>query len=167
MTPDDFRRYGHQLIDWIADYRERVADRPVMARTSPGEIKAQLPASPPDLPEPFESVLADLDRIVMPGLSHWAHPRFFGYFPCNGELASVLGDYASTGLGVLGLAWQSSPALTEVEEVATDWLRQMIGLSEGWSGVIQDTASTCSLIALICGPRENDRVCARPRRAAG
>jgi aromatic-L-amino-acid decarboxylase len=149
MTPDDFRRYGHQLIDWIADYRERVADRPVMARTSPGEIKAQLPASPPDLPEPFESVLADLDRIVMPGLSHWAHPRFFGYFPCNGELASVLGDYASTGLGVLGLAWQSSPALTEVEEVATDWLRQMIGLSEGWSGVIQDTASTCSLIALI------------------
>jgi len=149
MTPDEFRRFGHQLVDWIADYRARVGDRPVMARSKPGEIKAQLPAAPPDAPEPFESVLADLDRIVMPGLSHWAHPRFFGYFPCNGDLASVLGDYASTGLGVLGLAWQSSPALTEIEEVATDWLRQMIGLSEVWSGVIQDTASTSSLIALI------------------
>jgi len=88
--------------------------------------------------------------IVMPGLSHWAHPKFFGYFPCNGELSSVLGDFASTGLGVLGLAWQSSPALTEVEEVATDWLRQMLGLPDGWSGVIQDTASTSTLVALLC-----------------
>ncbi len=150
MTPNDFRRFGHQLIDWIADYREHVADRPVMAQTRPGEIKARLPAAPPQTPEPFDAVLADLDHIVMPGLSHWAHPRFFGYFPCNGELSSVLGDFASTGLGVLGLAWQSSPALTEIEEVATDWLRQMVGLSDGWSGVIEDTASTSSLIALIC-----------------
>jgi len=149
MTPDDFRRYGHQLIDWIADYRERVGDRPVMARTRPGEIKVMLPASPPDQPEPFASVLADLDGVVLPGLTHWAHPRFFGYFPCNGDLASVLGDFASTGLGVLGLAWQSSPALTEIEEVATGWLRQMLGLSDAWSGVIQDTASTSSLVALI------------------
>ncbi|HSF99568.1 MAG TPA: aminotransferase class V-fold PLP-dependent enzyme [Vicinamibacterales bacterium] len=149
MTPEEFRRFGHQLIDWIADYRERVGERPVMARTKPGAVKAQLPASPPEEPEPFDAVLADLDRIVMPGLSHWAHPRFFGYFPCNGDLSSVLGDYASTGLGVLGLAWQSSPALTEVEEVATDWLRQMLGLSDRWSGVIQDTASTSSLIAMI------------------
>ena len=88
--------------------------------------------------------------MVVPGLSHWQHPRFFGYFPCNGLLASVLGDYVSTGLGVLGLAWQSSPALTEVEEVVTDWLRQMIGLPDAWSGVIADTASTSTLIALIC-----------------
>ncbi len=149
MTPDEFRRYGHQLIDWIADYRERVGNRPVMARTNPGEIRVMLPASPPDDPEPFASVLADLDGVVVPGLTHWAHPRFFGYFPCNGELASVLGDFASTGLGVLGLAWQSSPALTEIEEVATDWLRQMLGLSDAWSGVIQDTASSSSLVALI------------------
>ena len=149
MTPDEFRRYGHLLVDWIADYRERVGTMPVMARTKPGEVRAQLPASPPNEPEPFEAVLADLDRIVMPGLSHWAHPRFMGYFPCNGDLSSVLGDYVSTGLGVLGLAWQSSPALTEVEEVATDWLRQMVGLSPAWSGVIEDTASTSSLIALI------------------
>ena len=86
----------------------------------------------------------------MPGLSHWQHPRFFGYFPSNASLASVLGDYVSTGLGTLGLAWQSSPALTELEEVVTDWMRRMVGLSDGWSGVIQDTASTSTLIALLC-----------------
>ena len=130
MTPEEFRKHGYAIVDWIADYRTRVADHPVMARTAPGEVKARLPQSPPEQPEPFERVLADLDTIVMPGLSHWQHPQFFGYFPCNGTLGSVLGDYVSTGLGVLGLAWQSSPALTEVEEVATDWLRQMSGLSE-------------------------------------
>jgi aromatic-L-amino-acid decarboxylase len=149
VTTDEFRKYGHRVIDWIADYRDRVRERPVMAQTAPGEIRRQLPASPPASPEPFDAVLRDLDAIVMPGLSHWAHPRFFGYFPSNGDLASVLGDYVSTGLGVLGLAWQSSPALTEVEEVAADWLRQMLGLTPAWSGVIQDTASTSTLVALI------------------
>jgi aromatic-L-amino-acid decarboxylase len=150
MTPAEFRRYGHQLIDWIADYRERVDDRPVMAQTTPGAVKAMLPTTPPDRAESFDAVLEDLDRVVMPGLTHWTHPSFFGYFPCNGDLSSVLGDLASTGLGALGLAWQSSPALTEIEEVATDWLRQMFGLSEAWSGVIQDTASVSTLVALLC-----------------
>src|SRR4051812_40713268 len=150
MTPEEFRAAGHQLVDWIADYRTQVEQRPVMARSEPGAIKARLPPSPPDAPEPFDAIVADLNRIVVPGLSHWQHPRFFGYFPSNGSLASVLGDYVSTGLGVLGLAWQSSPALTEIEEVATDWMRQMLGLSAAWSGVIQDTASTSTLVALIC-----------------
>jgi aromatic-L-amino-acid/L-tryptophan decarboxylase len=150
MNPEEFRAAGHRLIDWIADYRTRVEALPVMARTEPGGIKKQLPAAPPDAPEPFDAIVRDLDRIVVPGLSHWQHPRFFGYFPSNGSLASVLGDYVSTGLGVLGLAWQSSPALTEIEEVVTDWMRTMLGLSEAWSGVIQDTASTSTLIALIC-----------------
>ncbi|MGA7237828.1 MAG: pyridoxal-dependent decarboxylase [Bryobacteraceae bacterium] len=150
MTPDEFRAAGHRLVDWIADYRLRVADYPVMAKTAPCEIRAQLPAEPPNEPEPFDRILEDLDKIVLPGLSHWQHPRFFGYFPSNGELASVLGDFASTGLGVLGLSWQSSPALTEVEEVVTDWMRRMAGLSSAWSGVIQDTASTCTLLALLC-----------------
>jgi aromatic-L-amino-acid decarboxylase len=150
MTPDDFRVAGYRLVDWLADYRLRVAGLPVMAKTAPGEIKAQLPAEPPGEPEPFDRVLDDLEKIVLPGLSHWQHPRFFGYFPSNGLLASVLGDFASTGLGVLGLSWQSSPALTEVEEVVTDWMRQMTGLSSAWSGVIQDTASTCTLVALLC-----------------
>ncbi len=150
MTPEEFRAAGHRLVDWIADYRARVGELPVMARTAPGEIKAALPALPPVEPEPFDRILQDLDRIVVPGLSHWQHPSFFGYFPCNGLLSSVLGDLASTGLGVLGLSWQSSPALTEVEEVVTDWMRQMVGLSEAWSGVIQDTASTCTMVALMC-----------------
>lgn len=150
MTPEEFRRAGHQLIDWIADYRERVADLPVMAGTEPGDIRALLPADPPAEPEPFDAILHDLEQIIVPGLSHWQHPNFFGYFPSNGLLSSVLGDYASTGLGVLGLSWQSSPALTELEEVTTDWMRRMVGLSDAWSGVIQDTASTSTLVALIC-----------------
>src|SRR5438045_1978096 len=150
MTPEKFRAAGHRLIDWIDDYRARVDQLPAMAQTEPGEIKAQLPPAPPDAPEPFEAIVADLDRIVVPGLSHWQHPRFFGYFPSNGSLASVLGDYVSTGLGVLGLAWQSSPALTELEEVTTGWMREMLGLSDAWNGVIQDTASTSTLVALMC-----------------
>ena len=150
MTPEEFRKYGHRLVDWIADYRARVAELPVMARTAPGEIRAQLPPGAPEQPESFENILQDLENIVLPGLSHWQHPNFFGYFPSNGLLASVLGDYASTGLGVLGLSWQASPALTEVEEVVTDWVRQMTGLDQAWSGVIQDTASTSTLIALLC-----------------
>jgi len=149
MTPEEFRTHGHQLIDWLADYRANLADRPVMATTKPKEIANQLPPSPPQDPEPFSNILADLDTLVLPGLSHWQHPRFFGYFPSNGLLAGVLGDLASTGLGVLGLAWQSSPAITEIEDVTLDWVRQMVGLSEDWHGVIQDTASTSTLIALI------------------
>src|SRR6266513_3600507 len=104
----------------------------------------------PQQPEAFDGVLRDLEEILVPGLSYWQHPRFFGYFPSNGELSSVLGDYLSTGLGVLGLSWQSSPALSELEEVVTDWMRQMMGLSAEWSGVIQDTASTSTLVGLLC-----------------
>src|SRR5437867_1942531 len=150
MTPEEFRRAGHQLIDWIADYRARVADLPVMSLLEPGAVRAQLPATPPARSEPFDTVFRDLEQIILPGLSHWQHPNFYGYFPANGELASVLGDYLSTGLGVLGLSWPSSPALSELEEVVADWMRQMVGLSEAWSGVIQDTASTSTLVALLC-----------------
>lgn len=150
MTPDEFRAHGHRLIDLIADYRETLAERPVMAPTEPGAVRALFPSEPPRGPEPFGQVLDDLQRLVVPGLSHWQHPRFFGYFPANALLSGVLGDLASTGLGVLGLSWQSSPALTELEEVVTDWMRQMLGLSAAWTGVIQDTASTSTLVALIC-----------------
>jgi aromatic-L-amino-acid decarboxylase len=150
MTPEEFRAHGHALVDWIADYRNTVAARPVMAQTAPGEVSAALPPGPPTQPESFASIRQDLDRIVMPGLTHWQHPSFFGYFPSNGELSSVLGDLLSTGLGVLGVAWQASPALTELEEIVCDWMRQMVGLTAAWSGVIQDTASTSALIALVC-----------------
>jgi aromatic-L-amino-acid decarboxylase len=150
MDPEEFRRLGHLVVDWVADYRSRVAERPVMAAVEPGALKTRLPEAPPETPEPFEDVLRDLDLHVLPALSHWQHPRFFGYFPSNGELSSVLGDYLSTGLGVLGISWQSSPALSELEEVVVDWVRQMAGLSPDWSGVIQDTASTSTLVALLC-----------------
>lgn len=150
MTPEEFRRAGHALIDWIADYRAGVEALPVMSRSQPGEIKASLPTAPPRDPVPFAAILRDVDDKLLPGLSHWQHPRFFGYFPANGVLSSVLGDFLSTGLGVLGLSWQSSPALSELEEVVCDWMRQLLGLSEAWSGVIQDTASTSTLVALIC-----------------
>jgi len=158
MTPEEFRKAGHRLIDWIADYRANVANFNVMAQTAPGEIRAHLPTSPPDAPESFDAIMGDLESIIVPGLSHWQSPKFFGYFPSNGLLSSVLGDYASTGLGVLGLSWQSSPALTELEEVTTDWMRQMVGLSDAWSGVIQDTASTSTLVALVCAREKGGQV---------
>ncbi|WP_433886904.1 DOPA decarboxylase [Pseudomonas vranovensis] len=149
MSPEEFRKHGHQLIDLIADYRQGVGELPVMAQVEPGYLKAALPGSAPVQGEPFENILKDVDQLLMPGLSHWQHPDFFGYFPSNGTLSSVLGDFLSTGLGVLGLSWQSSPALSELEETTVDWLRQMVGLSAQWSGVIQDTASTSTLVALI------------------
>ncbi|MHC6225244.1 DOPA decarboxylase [Pseudomonas sp. X10] len=150
MNPEEFRQYGHQLIDLIADYRQTIAERPVMAQVEPGYLKAALPRSAPGQGEPFARILEDVSQWVMPGLSHWQHPDFYGYFPSNGTLPSVLGDFLSTGLGVLGLSWQSSPALSELEETTLDWMRQLLGLSEQWSGVIQDTASTSTLVALIC-----------------
>lgn len=149
MTPDQFRAHGHALIDWIADYRANLAARPVAPATAPGEVKALLPAEPPARPEPFAECLADLDRVVAPHLVHFQHPSFFGFFPANAELSGVLADLASTGLGVIGLSWAASPALSEVEEVALDWMRQMLGLSPGWTGVIHDTASTATLVALL------------------
>jgi aromatic-L-amino-acid decarboxylase len=149
---EEFRRFGHTLIDWIADYRRDCAAGvyPVMARVAPGTVRRQLPRSPPLEREPMEEILADLSRVILPACTHWQDPRFFAYFPANSALAAVLGDLASTGLAQLGLNWQASPALTELEEGVTDWLRQMMGLSPGWSGVIQDTASTATLVALLC-----------------
>jgi aromatic-L-amino-acid decarboxylase len=152
MTPEEFRRAGHELVDWIADYRERVAraEFPVMSRIAPGELRAALPACPPQEPEDFAAIRRDLDALILPACTHWQDPRFHGYFPSNGLPAAVLGDLVSTGLGQLGLNWQASPALTELEEVCLDWWRQMLGLSDRWTGVIQDTASTATFVALVC-----------------
>ncbi len=150
MTPEEFRQYGYQIIDWIADYRANVAQHPVMSTIEPGTIKNNLPSTPPATAEPFAAILEDLNQTLLPGITHWAHPNYFAYFPSNGSLASVLGDLLSSGIGGIGLNWQAMPALTEVEEVTTDWMRQMLGLSEKWEGVIQDTASTSTLVALLC-----------------
>jgi aromatic-L-amino-acid decarboxylase len=152
MDTKEFRRLGHELIDWIADYREKAThgELPVLRNVTPGAVKSALPAAPPVEPERFDAVLSDLNQVILPNCTQWLDPRFFAYFPSNSSLSAVLGDYVSTGLGQLGLNWQASPALTEVEEVVIDWLRQMLGLSGAWSGVIQDTASTGALVALIC-----------------
>lgn len=152
MDTEEFRRLGHELIEWIADYREKATrgDFPVLRNVAPGTVKRALPAVPPAEPERFDAILGDLNNVIVPACTQWLDPRFFAYFPSNSSLSAVLGDYVSTGLGQLGLNWQASPALTEVEEVVIDWLRQMLGLSDAWSGVIQDTASTGALVALIC-----------------
>ena len=150
MDADEFRRAGHALIEWIAEYREQIEARPVMSAAAPGEIRARLPREPPAHGGGAGALVELLERDVLPGITHWNHPSFFAYFPSNTSFASILGDLVCAGLGVQGMSWQTSPAATEIEEVMMDWLRQMVGLGEGWTGVIQDTASTATLGALIC-----------------
>jgi aromatic-L-amino-acid decarboxylase len=149
VSPEEFRQAGHQLIDWIAEYRSSLESRPVRADVAPGQVAAALPAEPPTGLHTMDELLADLDRVVVPGMTLVQHPMHYGWFPSNASLASVLGDIASSGLGGLGISWESCPALTEVEEVVCDWLRQLTGLTEQWSGTIHDTASTACLVALL------------------
>jgi aromatic-L-amino-acid decarboxylase len=150
MDAEQFRQLGHALVDWIAELRETIESRPVMSMVRPGEIRARLPTEPPEHGGGAGELIARLEADVMPGITHWNHPSFFAYFPSNSSFASILGDLACAGLGVQGMSWQTSPAATEIEEVVVDWLRQMVGLSAAWTGVIQDTASTATLGALIC-----------------
>jgi aromatic-L-amino-acid/L-tryptophan decarboxylase len=149
MGPEEFRAAGHELIDWIADYRARIPQLPVQAQVKPGEVAGKLPSRAPEEAEPFSRVLADLEDVVVPGVTQVQHPAYFGWFPSNASLASVLGDVAAGGLAALGITWQSAPALTEVEEVVVEWLRELTALPPSWKGVIQDTASSASLVALL------------------
>ena len=149
MDVEEFRTAGHDLIDWIADHRAGLADRPVKATTKPGQVKEALPSQPPTGIDSMAEMLADLEGVVVPGTTLVQHPMHYGWFPSNASLASVLGDIASSGLGGLGISWESNPALTEVEEVVVDWMRQLTGLSPAWSGTIHDTASTACLVALL------------------
>ncbi|MCL6526847.1 MAG: aspartate aminotransferase family protein [Thermaceae bacterium] len=148
MSPEEFKRVGYALIDWIAEYRARLEQLPVMAQVQPGEIKALFDPAPPQRPQGFEGIQEELEALL-PGLTHWQSPNFFAWFPSNAPLSSVLADLVATGLGQTGITWQASPALSEVEEAMMDWLRQMLGLPEGFQGVIQDTASTAALVALL------------------
>ncbi len=150
MTPDEFRKSGHELIELIAAYRENSESMPVRSQAAVGDVLAQLSTSAPDTPDKPSHLIADIHSYVIPNLTHWQHPSFFAYFPANADLSGVLGDLLSSGLGQLGLNWQASPPLTEFEERTCDWLRQMLGLSDHWDGVIQDTASTATLVALLC-----------------
>lgn len=149
MNWDEFSGWGRQIADWTADYHKTIRDRPVRAQTKPGEIAAQLPTAPPDDAEPFETIMADFERIVMPGMTHWQHPRFFAYFPTNASPPSVLAEYLIAALSAQCLLWQTSPAATEMETRILDWLRQALGLPEGFSGVLQDSASSATLAAVL------------------
>jgi aromatic-L-amino-acid decarboxylase len=155
MSPEEFRRAGHAVVDWVAGYLERLETFPVLSRARPGEVRAKLPDAPPDAPEPLAALLRDLDEIVLPGITHWQSPSFFGYFPANASPAAILGELVAAGLGVQGMMWQTSPACTEVETHLLDWLVDLLGLPQGFQssaaggGVIQDTASSATLCAVL------------------
>jgi aromatic-L-amino-acid decarboxylase len=143
-----FRDDGAAAVEWVASYLESVRQRPVLAQVEPGAVRAALPASPPDEPEPFAAILRDLDDVLMPGLTHWQSPRFFAYFATTGSEPGVLAELLSAGLNQVGILWRTSPALQELEEVTLNWLAQLLGLPEGLHGHIEDTASTSTLVAL-------------------
>src|SRR5690606_11259250 len=155
MTPDEFRRWGRAVVDWVADYWATVERHRVVPEVEPGEVRSWLPPAPPEAPEPFEEVLADLDRVVLPGTTHWQHPAFHAYFPANTSGPGVLADIVSGGLATQGMLWQTGPALTEVEAHVLDWLVDLLGLPERFrstgagGGVIQDSASSATLCALV------------------
>jgi aromatic-L-amino-acid/L-tryptophan decarboxylase len=149
MDKETFRQYGHEFIDWIADYLENAGKYPVRSTVNPGDIKSQLPLDPPGEGESMAAIWKDFQNIIMPGITHWQHPRFFAYFPANNSPASVLAELLTAGIGAQCMIWETSPAAAELEEVVMQWLRKMLGLPEGLTGVIQDTASTATLCALL------------------
>lgn len=155
MTDEEFRAAGHALVDWIADHVEGVRTRPVTPSVRPGDVRAMLPADPPAAPEPFSDLLADLDRVVVPGLVEWQHPNWFAYFPTGASYPSILAEFAAAALGQQGMLWSSSPATTELEVHVLDWLVELLGLPAAWrsdgtgGGVLQHSASDATLTALV------------------
>jgi aromatic-L-amino-acid decarboxylase len=155
MDAAEFRRRGRELIDWIATYLEGVEQHPVLSQAQPGDVRSRLPHAPPDQPEPFEAIMRDVDDIIIPGITHWQSPNFFAFFPSNNSYPSILGDLLSSGLGVQGMLWATSPACTELETHVMDWLVDMLALPDAFrststgGGVIEDTASTSTLVALL------------------
>lgn len=149
MDSEEFRAHAHRMVDWMADYMAGVEAYPVRARTRPGEIAARLPEDPPAAPEPMERIFEDFERDVMPGVTHWQHPSFFAYFTANSSPPSVLAEMLTATLGAQCMLWQTSPAATEMETRVLDWLRRMTGLPEGFHGVIQDSASSAILCAIL------------------
>ena len=149
MDKELFRRYGHEFVDWIADYMENIEKLPVMSRVNPGDIKAKIPVAPPQKAESMDRIFDDFKNIILPGITHWQHPGWHAYFPANNSPASVLGEMLTAGIGAQCMIWQTSPAAAELEDAVLEWLRQMLGLPEGMAGVIQDTASTATLCALL------------------
>jgi aromatic-L-amino-acid decarboxylase len=155
MSPEDFRRHGHEVIDWIADYYSRIESFPVLSQVKPGQIRESLPSRAPANGEPFRDLLKDVDRLILPGVTHWQSPNFFAFFPGNASGPGILGDLLSSGLGVQGMLWATSPACTELETRVLDWLVPALGLPDKFlstsngGGVIQDTASSATLCAVL------------------
>jgi len=149
LSAEEFRRHAHAFVDWMADYYEHVEDYPVRAQVEPGDIAAKLPAHPPETGEPIEAIFQDFKDIILPGMTHWQHPSFFAYFPANGSPPSLLAEMLTASLGAQCMSWQTSPAATELEDRMMEWLRELLGLPEGFTGSIQDTASTGILTAII------------------
>lgn len=155
MSSEDFRRHGHALIDWIANYLDTIETHPVLSQIQPGGVRAELPSRPPEVGEPFEQMMRDVEQIILPGITHWQSPNFFAFFPANTSSPAILGELLSAGLGVQGMIWATSPACTELEAHVLDWCADMLGLPERFrstsagGGVIQDTASSASLCALL------------------
>jgi aromatic-L-amino-acid decarboxylase len=149
MDTDHIRKYGYQFVDWIADFLENIESQPVLSPLEPGEVKAKIPESPPTQGEAIDRIFSDFNDVILPGITHWQHPSFFGYFPANSSPPSLLAEFLTAALGAQCMVWMTSPAATELEDVVMDWLRQMIGLPKGFAGVIQDTASTATLVALL------------------
>lgn len=150
MDKESFRRHGYQFVDWVVDYFTKLEELPVKSLLNPGDIRNKLPNKPPVQGESMETVFQDFRDIVLPGITHWQHPSWFAYFPANNSPPSILAEFLTAGMGAQCMVWQTSPAAAELEEVVLDWLRQMLGLPEAMTGVIQDTASTSTLVALLC-----------------
>ncbi|MCX6255768.1 MAG: aminotransferase class I/II-fold pyridoxal phosphate-dependent enzyme [Bacteroidia bacterium] len=149
MTPDEFRKHAHELVEWMASYMENVEKYPVKSSVVPGEIFSKIPDNPPSQPEPFNTLMRDFDEIIMPGITHWQNPSFFAYFPANTSPPSILAEMLIATLGSQCMIWETSPAAAELEEKMMIWLRDMIGLPSGFEGVIQDSASTATLAAIL------------------
>ena len=173
MTPEQFRQYGRAVVDWIADYYERIESFPVLSRAEPGQIRASLPPEPPQRGEPFDAMLRDVDELILPGITHWQSPSFFAYFPANASGPSMLGELLSAGLGVQGMLWATSPACTELETHVLDWMAGMLDLparfrsSGSGGGVIQDSASSASLCALLAARERATGYASNERGADG
>jgi aromatic-L-amino-acid/L-tryptophan decarboxylase len=148
MSAEEFRRYGHRLIDWVADYLSHPERYPVLSQNRPGDVKAALPLAPPEAGESFDAIIEDLDRVIVPGMTHWNHPAFFAYFSISGSAPGILGELLTAAFNVNAMLWRTSPSATELEEVTLGWLRQMIGLPDSFAGVLYDTASISSLCAI-------------------
>src|ERR1043165_4819514 len=167
LSRDELVEQGRAVLDWIAEYLEHPEQYPVLAQVRPGEIRASLPASPPREAESIERILEDFETKIIPGITHWNHPAFFGYFATSSSVPGILAEMLVATLDVKAMLWRTSPAATELEELATDWLRQMLGLGDGWFGITTDTASISSMLALAAAREARPKLEIRERGMAG